>query len=369
MEIMKGIDKLFFIMIIPLIFSGCYDRKPQEQLGVVVGLGYDVNGKGTTYEYRDTSETFTFKGEKVVEPEVLSGDSNSIYSIQDELQSKYSKKWIAGSEIVYLIGEERGKYGIEDIIEGVTRDTERRRSALIAISKQPAESVFKLKPKTYSTISEDLHGILEFALQHNFFAKEVGIRDFLKMNYQEGRKIAIPYIEIVNNRIQVTGLALFKGDKMVKVAGRQEATLINLFRNNNSYGFISVYFPERNKYYSALLRNKVKIKVAKENERLKYDVLINLDGGLKLDTVDEKLESKSKIKNVEQIFSEKIRKDLIGEAIKMQKQYGTDWLDLGQYAVAKYGRESKYGSDKVFKDSKIDIHVNVNINSVGQKIR
>ena len=51
----------------------------------------------------------------------------------------------------------------------------------------------------------------------------------------------------------------------------------------------------------------------------------------------------------------------------MQNQYKTDWLDLGKYAVAKYGRQGNYGSDETFCNAIIDVQVNVKISTIGQK--
>ena len=109
---MKALKKLSFIIIIPILLSGCYDKRAMEELGIIVGIGYDIESSGMDYKYKDTVETFIFKGEKKIEHDTVSGKAKSIYSTNRDIQTKFDKRWILGTEVVYLIGEGRATYGI-----------------------------------------------------------------------------------------------------------------------------------------------------------------------------------------------------------------------------------------------------------------
>ena len=367
--IMKAIKMLPLIIIIPIMLSGCYNMRPQEDLGIIIGLGYDIENQGIGYKYKDTSETFIFKGERKIEHEVLSGRSKSIYSTENELQMKFNKKWITGTELVYLIGEKRARYGIKDIIDGQIRDPMRREIAAIAVSGEPAEDVYRMNPTSASTIAEQIRGILNFIYMDNFFPINNEVSEVLKMYYQEGRKIVMPYMEVKEERFQVSGLALFKEDKMIKKVLLDEARLINILRNNDGIGYLAINTPTNNEYYEAYFKNKnkVKVKVSKEDNKLKYDVFVTLIGELKVDTVDKKLITKKEVEHIEKVFAEDMKIRLNGEVEKMQKEYHTDWIDLGKYAVAKYGRQGNYDSDETFCNAVINVHVNTKISSTGQK--
>ncbi|WML33875.1 Ger(x)C family spore germination protein [Clostridium sp. OS1-26] len=366
---MQVIKILSFVIIIPIIFSGCYNMRAQEELGIAIGLGYDIENQGVGYKYRDTLETFTFKGERKIEHEVFSGRSKSIYSTANELQMKSNRKLILGTEIVYLIGEERARYGIKDILDGQIRDPMRRVVASIAVSGEPAKDVYKMNPTSASTMAEQIRGILNFICMDNFFPTNNEVSEVLKMYYQEGRKIVIPYMEAKEKRFQVSGLALFKEDKIIKKVSLDEARLINILRNNDGLGYLAINKPERNEYYEAYFKNKnkLKVKVSKESNHLKYDIFVTLIGDLKVDTIDKNLITKEEVKDIEKVFAEDLQKKLEIELEKMQKEYQTDWIDLGKYAAAKYGRQGNYDSDKAFCDAIIDTHVNVKISTIGQK--
>lgn len=364
--IKRGIA-LFFIMLTALMFSGCYDRYPQERLGIVVGLGYDLENDGVMVKYKDTSETFTFKGQHEIEHEAVTGPGSSIYSTQDERQAKFSRKWVIGSELVYLVGKERAEYGIKDLIDAMMRDAARRRGASVAICRQPAEQLFQLEPKAYSTMSEDIHGTLEFAWEESFFSKDIRTADVLEMYHQEAREIVLPYLQIDKDRVKVTGLALFDADRMMTNVDLGEAKLINLLRNSKTKGHLSVNFPEKNNYYEGYFTTNRKVKVTKEEDNLKYSVYITLKGNLKVNTIINKAITKKEVKEIELSFAKKVKKDLEDEVKKVQQAYGVDWLDLSKYAVAKYGRLSGYGSNENFKNAQIDLNVDVKIESIGGK--
>lgn len=364
---MKRVVRLCFIILISLITSGCYDRYPQEKLGIVVGMGYDLENDGIMAMYKDTSETFTFRGQQQIQHEVVTGPGKSIYSTRDNLQSKFSRKWIIGSELIYLVGKERADYGINDLIDSMMRDVDRRRVASVAICRQPAEELFQLQPKGYSTMAEDIYGTLKFAWQESFFSKDINTSDALQMYHQEGREMVLPYLDIDKDRPKIAGLALFDADKMITTVDLGEAKLINLLRNSKTNGHLSVNFPGKNNYYEGYFRTKRKVKVSKEGDKLKYSIYITLRGDLKVNTVINKAITKKEVKEIEKSFVKSIKKDLEGEAKKIQQEYGVDWLDLTKYAVAKYGRLSTYSSDEMFKNAQIDVNVNVKIDSIGGK--
>lgn len=364
---MKRSIWLFLIIALTFLLSGCYDRYPQERLGIIVGMGYDLENDGVMAIYKDTAETFVFKGQQQIDQDVVTSPGKSIYSTRDEAQSKASRKWIVGSELVCLIGKERAEYGIKDLIDAMMRDAERRRGASVAVCRQPAEQVLQLEPKSYSTMSEDIHGNLEFAWEEGYFSKDMRISDILEMYHQEAREIVLPYLEIDRDKVKVTGLALFDADRMVTTVDLGEAKLMNILRNNGTKGHLSVNFPEKNTYYEGYFKSNRKVKASKEEENLKYSINVTLRGNLKVNTVINKAITKKEVKEIQKDFEKVVKKDLEGEIKKVQQSYGVDWLDLSKYAIAKYGRLSDYGSNENFKNARIDVNVDVKIDSIGGK--
>ena len=351
-----------------LFLCGCYRGfVPVENLNIIVGIGDDIDTEGT-YPYSSTMESLVFKGDSQIDSHTSTGNGFTLYTTQNNRQTQSNKEWLLAAEVVYLVSEDRARLGIKDLMDALIRDDKRNERAFIAISKQPAKDLFSLKPHISSSISEEIEGILEFSHNANFFHENSDIINLLLMNNQQGRKIVIPYIETKNNEIQVTGLALFKEEKMIKYVSLEEASLINLLRSDGELGYLSVLSNNEEEYIDFSGRGNVKIKVSKERELLKYDIFITLKGTLTVNSLIDKDKSLSDKNKIGQLFSEKLEKQLSDEMSKMQNEYKTDWIDLGKYAVAKFGRDSGYESDANFSKAKIYIHVNTKVLSTGRKV-
>ncbi|WMJ79931.1 Ger(x)C family spore germination protein [Clostridium sp. MB40-C1] len=368
---MKKCKLIISIILISFFLNGCYGYNPIEKLGMVVGIGNDIHtnsSKDNKPKYSATFDVLLFQGNDKITSIALPSESETVYSTINKRQNKENKDLLTGAEQVYLLSQSRAEYGIKDLIDSFVRDPLRNEHALIAVSKQPTYELFSFKTPFALSPSEHIHDLLEFAHTANFFEKDIDLIRFLTMYNEEGRKIVIPYIEILNNSFEITGLALFKGDKMLRKVSLDEARLINLMRTTNSEGYLNIIPEEYNSYIDFFGRNKSTVKASKENDRLKYDIFVNLTGTLTLNTLVEEDKTLSDPDKVGEILSKKLEKNLTNEVHKMQNEYKTDWLDLGQYAIAKYGRDKGYSSDEQFCNSIINVHVNVKVTSTGRKV-
>jgi Ger(x)C family germination protein len=365
---MRNYKLILVFALTPLFLCGCYKGfVPVENLNIIVGIGNDIDREGSS-PYSSTMESLVFKGESQITSHTNTGNGFTLYTTQSNRQTQSNKEWLLAAEVVYLVSEDRAKLGIKDLMDALLRDVKRNEKAFIAISKEPVKDLFSLKPHISSSISEEIEGILEFSHSANFFKENSDIINLLLMNNQQGRKIVIPYIEVKNDEIQVTGLALFKEEKMIKSVSLEEASLINLLRSNGESGYLSLLSNNEQEYIDFSGRGNVKIKASKEGELLKYDIFVTLKGALTINSLIDKDKSLSDKKKIGQLFSEKLEKQLSGEIWKMQNEYKTDWIDLGKYAVAKFGRDSGYESDENFSKAKIDVHVNTKVLSTGRKV-
>lgn len=365
---MRKYKIIMFFALTPLFLCGCYrGYMPVENLNIIVGIGNDIDREGT-YPYSTTMESLVFKGDSQITSHFSTGNGFTLYSTQNLRQAQSNKEWLLAAEVIYLVSEDRARLGIKDLMDALVRDDKRNEHAFIAISKQPVKDFFSLKSHVASSISEEIEGILEFSHSANFFHDSSDIINLLLMNNQQGRKIVIPYIEIKNNEIQVAGLALFKEEKMVKYVSLEEASLINLLRSDGEAGYLSVLSSNEEEYIDFSGTGKVKIKASKEGEKLKYDIFVTLSGVLTVNSLIDKDKSLSDKNKIGKLFSEKLEKQLSAEVSKMQNEYKTDWIDLGKYAVAKFGRDSGYESDENFSKAKINVHVNTKVISTGRKV-
>ncbi|PAB59137.1 Ger(x)C family spore germination protein [Anaeromicrobium sediminis] len=366
MNLLKKIKASIIIIISCIFLCSCYDEEPIENLSIVTGFGYDI--EKNDMKFVDPAEFLVIKTKEEAGSMVLVGEGSTMYSIVENRVTKQSKTIIFGTEIVYIISEERAKFGIKDVVDDLLRSPELNINAMIVICKGKCEDYFSLKPET-GTMSEQLFEMLKFSYEGNFYSKNNSVNDFLLMYHQQGRQVYLPYIEIINGKPQLTGAAVFNKDKMIKKISLKDTKLINLLRSSGGEGYIYISLDNPLKYLDIQGENKIKVKVSTEDNHLKYDIFVNISADLKIDTLYEKELTRKQISKIEKLFEDKLQKDLNKEVKKIQEEYGVDCLDLGKYAIAKYGRDSGYDSYKYFSSAYINVHLKVNIKSIGRIYR
>lgn len=380
----KKISMICELLTVTFMLSGCYDVYPIEELGVLLGVGYDID-IGEKVIYVDPAE-IPIIGEEMVSSDIYTGRGHTIFDLVENRMTKMPSRFYLGTELISIISEERAKFGIEDIIDSILRDPKTGLKALVAVNKGRSIDYFNGNNHSEGTNSEILYNVIRLAHLSNFFAKEVSIDNSIRIYFQEGRKLCLPYLELINNKPQITGLALFSGDKMVHKLTIRETKLLNLLRNSNGQGYLylsaneDIEFFEIESFddYADILssnpikyldfngKSKRKVKVSKVGEQLKYDITVDISGFILINTLIKQNLDKNTINLVEKVFTKKLEKLLTDEVRKVQKEYREDFLDITKYAVAKYGRQNKCSSNEYFQNAIINVKVNFTIDSVGR---
>lgn len=364
---MKLLRNIIITILCTLFLCGCHDMEPIENLAVIIGFGYDIEKKENTKEEKLVSsiEYISIKKKEEAGTDYFNGKSKSIYTSLEDYKVKQGKPFRYGSELIYLISEERAKYGIDDIIFDLVSYPSVNINAKVLICKDKCKDYFSLKPDSGST-SEHLSDMVKFANEEYFYSNYYTVNDLLCMYYQKGRVLYLPYIEIINENPKLSGVAIFKKNKLYKIVPNKEAKLINVLRNSDNNGIITIHSKKPLEYLEMEGKSKVKVKVSKNKERLKYDIKVDIIGDLRIDTIDEKEFDKKYIKELEKKFANKLKKDLNKEIKKIQKEYDVDCLDITKYALAEFGQDSKYNDIKYFSSADINLDVKVKIESTGK---
>ncbi|NCC86445.1 MAG: Ger(x)C family spore germination protein [Clostridia bacterium] len=347
-----------------LLLCGCQNMQSIEDLAIVSGFGYDIEKKDKTKSVV-TIEFISTEKKDEADTDYFVGKGNSIYSALENYKAKQDKPFTYGSELVYLISEERAKSGLEDIAYDLLSYPNVNITARTLICKGECKDYFDLELSSGS-VSENLSKLIEFANEEYFFSKNYTVKDFLCMYHQQGRSLYLPYVEIIDKAPQLTGVVIFKDNKFFKKIPLTEAKLMNILRNHGGKGIITVTSDDFLKYLEFEGDSKLDINVSKTRGNLKYDIIVSVLGNLRIDTLKGNEFTKKEILKLEKILEDKLEKDLNNEVKKIQDVYGFDCLDLSKYAIAKYGKDSNSDSDECFCNAKINVDVKVKINSTGR---
>lgn len=349
-------------------FSSCYNMEPLENLSVMIGIGYDYE-EDKNKRIDDPIELIVFKGDREIERFVSQGKAETIYNTVNNRQTIMSKKFLVGTEKVYLISKKRAEYGIEDLLDVLVRDANRSELAYVTITDGPVDEFFSLEPVDYNTSSEAIEGILKFCSLANFFPKDVNIFELISMYNQTGRRIILPVLRNENGIPTISGICVFDKSKAKYFIPLKEAFYINMLRSRESSGYISVLKDNNNKLcYTVKATNFVDVAVDYK-DKLIYNINVTLKCVLKADSINNRPLNAKDAKEIEKAFEEKVKAELMKTVDDVQNKYKIDCFDITKYAAAKFGKHSSLLSDDEFQKAKINIDVKVKIVDLGRSIK
>lgn len=363
--------KVYFILTIVLllymlIFVGI-QRAPVEELEIIGGLGYDLKKiTPTNIELSFPLESYVISpnGEIMSKTTVAKGLTPG--QTDQNRQRMLDKVFVYGTDRIFVIGEEYATYGITSILEERARNPYTTDMAFAMISRGKAEDILKFRMKNYTSTSEYLEGLMESLKWSNFFSQNYKIIDIMVRVHGEGRNLVLPYVEIEKDRIIVSGLALFNKDKMIGHLNINEARILNILKENNVVGVLSLQ-QEPNKYIDISVLSEKRVKCIRIGEKYKFLIELKFNGEVINNVLTkELLEDLDTKKLIEQQFEKQVEKECEAFIKKMQVQYKADLLDLGREGAAKYGRRKNIDWNEVATNAEIKVKAKVDIYSQGR---
>lgn len=364
--------KTFIIIIVVLVSSsyfaaGLKNEQQVEEMEVVVGFGANLGkNKSSEIMYIAPSSVYTFEEGERLSSDLKVGKGATPAKTREDRQLLSNKRYILGLERVYLLGEEIAGVGIKNSIEIFFRNSYTNDNGYIAICHGNPEEIFEFKVKGYPSSADYIQGMLKNAKYYNFYSSHYKISDIFLNLDAEGRNINLPYIDIEEGKLKITGLCIFNKDKMIAKLNKDEAKLLNMLNDTDGMGLIT-FRKSPNEYLDFYGKVKRKVKAYKINNKYKYSVELNFKGDIISDTIYSNDINNAYVNNKIQAELAKAVKDSCQSFIaKGKNQYKVDFLQLGQYAAAKYGRGKGVDWDEVFTEADIEVKVKFQIDRKGR---
>ncbi|MBU3099088.1 MULTISPECIES: Ger(x)C family spore germination C-terminal domain-containing protein [Clostridium] len=378
----KKIIIVLLVVSIVSIYAEKLQVSPVEDLNITAGVGYDINkGLNGEVEYRVPITIYDFKtkgkegaGSSIknstkiikgsdVSSSIIKTKANTIAEIRQQRQLNASKPFTIGTPKITIIGEEQAFYGIKNIVNILFFNANGNDKVIFAVGKGKAEDILRVKVDGYPSAADYMEGIVRHGTNYNFFNTEYNLLNIYVTLDSEGKNLVLPYLEIKDKNIAITGMALFKGDKMAYVLPMEEGKIMNMLREKNGKGILSLQeSPDKYINYDATVKRKVKCNKIKG----KYEFIIDLEfqGDIIENTLYKSMKKESE-KEFEELISKKIEMKCYDFLCKMKNSYKIDCLNLGMYAAAKYGRESGVDWNDEVSNADIKVNVVVNIDKIG----
>lgn len=288
-----------------------------------------------------------------------------IASGREERQLKINKSYRVDSNVL-IISEELAKSGLKEVIDINFSNPTVNDKATVFICKGKGKDILSYKIEGYASAGEYLEYVLENSPEYKGIAQKYDLLHVLINNTNEGKNIVLPYIELSEQGIKLTGMAVFSKDKMLYKVPYEESKLLTLMRYNNAKGNISL-MDSQEKYIDYYINSsKRNIKCYKDNRgKLNFHITLTVKGTIESNTTNKDIDYKLS-KNIEARVTEKLEEQCNKIIKDMQNKYIIDFLQLGSVAAAKYGREKNIDWDKEISNSKIEVKVKAKVEKVGR---
>ncbi|MFA9397173.1 MAG: Ger(x)C family spore germination C-terminal domain-containing protein [Clostridiaceae bacterium] len=352
---------LLFLFMSYFLITGRKSAEPIEDLLIQPGVGYDIEKTSSdTIKYNIPVSTYVFEGDGNISSEVYSGSYVNLAGTRTSRQVKLNKRFIVAFEKIYIFSEDFAKRGIRNGINILFKNpwVDDMGNGVVCAGK--AEDILKFNVKGYPSSCDYIEGMIKSIKYYNFFSDNYTLVNMEVMLDSEGRNLTLPYIEIIDGQLEITGLAVFKGDKMIAKMDLEDSQILNILRENNDEGILYIQGNnDESISYDATVNKKVKC--IKQKDNYKFIISLDFNGSIVEDELYKNITKSSSVgEEFSQDISKVIKQECDGFIYNMQNTYKVDMLDLGRIAAAKYGRHT--GVDWNDEVSKADIEVNIKAN-------
>ncbi|MCM0650198.1 Ger(x)C family spore germination protein [Clostridium swellfunianum] len=366
MKVYKLFISIVLIISISSFFLSGVRRESVEKLAINSAIGYDLEENAQGIKIRSATASRYMVTENEVESMNVTSRGRTIPELREERQRKLDKKILLGLEKVYIISDEYARYGIKDIMDSFFRNPDVKDSTLLCICEGKAEDIMNTKLEGYPSAGDYIEGLIRYSRELNFFPDNYKLIDaYLRLD-AEGRNLVLPYIKVEENTIVISGLALFKEDKMVGLLPMGRTKQHNVLRENNLMGLITIQ-ENSDKYLGIYGKSKRKVKCYKENDKYRFVINLKITGDIITNEYEAMLINKpDKKKEAEDKLKANLEKELRAFLENLKSEYKVDTLELGRVAAAKYGRKTGVDWNEIVSNSEIDVNVTVKIAKFGR---
>lgn len=382
------IKRILLLLIPCILLSGCWDRRELNEISITMAIGIDE----IEDEYWVTAQTVvpsevTVKGSSGSSPVTLfSEKGKTIDEAIRKLATITPREIYPGHLRVLIFSESIAEKGIGNLLDYFSRNWELRTDFFVVIARNmTAEEVLNVTTAIESIPANKIFNTLDVSDDILSATRAVTIDELLSDLEKEGKEPVLTGIEVFGDldmsssvenvqsitpkaRIQLAGLAVFSGDKLVGWLTEKESRGYNKITNRVKKSVTTLSCPDGGNLAIELIRDKSKTKAKMKNglPQITLDIQVDAEVGevnCQLDLT--KIET---IQQLEQIYAEEI-KEIVGTTIStLQEDYESDIFGFGEaihQADPKAWKELKKDWDQEFAELPVEIIVDVKIRRTG----
>lgn len=384
---------LFIIILLMLnLISGCWNRRELNELAITVAMAIDKSANDqflvTTQVVNPAQIAAKQGGGQKTPVTTYQEKGNTVFEALRRMTTVTARKLYFPHIQILVLSEELAKEGLAETLDFLSRDHELRSDFYVLIAKDTkAENVLKVLTDLENIPATKLFTSLETSQKAWAPSMAVTIDKLIADIVTEGKEAQLTGLQIKGDiqkgeksehvqeiepdvTLKYSGLAVFKGDKLIGWLNENDSKSVNYVLGNVKSTIGEMSCPEeKGKIAIEVIRTKADLKAKVENGLPKGSIKIQLEGNVgevqcreldltKTKTIDE-LEKKS----------EKIVNKLIESTIaKAQEKFKVDIFGFGE-AIHRsnpdYWKKVKNEWNEEFTDMPIEVQTEVKIRRIG----
>jgi Ger(x)C family germination protein len=340
---------------------------PVDELDILAGIGMDliVDEKGQK-QYLSSISSYNFTKKDELSSKVISGYGNTINQTREARQFGDNRRFISALEKVIILSEDTVTNGITNDIDILFSNPYMNDMGWIVVCKGKAVDILKQEIEGAPSSSDYISGLIKNSKESNFYTNNYKVMDVYVRANAEGRNMVMPYIEIIDQKPRITGMALFKKEKMIGKISVADARIMNMMKEKNAKGILE-YQKDFDSFTSAYATVNNNVSCRKEDSDYVFTIKLTFNAEIISNTYfDDFNKDPKSIKQYEQAIAKQTQANCEAFISKMQKELKVDCLDLGRVACAKYGRKTGVDWNEIVSNSKINVDVKVKVNAFGR---
>lgn len=377
---------LFSIIIsISFILSGCWDLEDIDQRAIVVALAID-NAEvdpGINYEHTEMIRVTA----QIAIPQKLGGGAGQPPAMGDEsvwnvsatgrnvsmaitrLRHKLQHEVFLAHMRAIVVNEDIAREGISKHLNYFKNHYEFRRLSYIFISEGKAEDILNTFPKTATVQGVYLMNMIEHETRKGRIP-DIPFSEFIVRIVSRGIDPVTIMVEKENGFIKNSGLAIFKGDKMVgKIHVEEGWSFIQL--SEKKFGGVEVVRDVEQELGSVTINfyniDSSMRPIYKGNDRFLFKIDLQFEGRITSQNIYTDYSNQVFFTELKNRVKSETKREIEVLFYKIQKQYQADIFGFGEMVRAYIPSEWSKIEDwrEKFIKAEVEIEIRTNIERVG----
>lgn len=354
---------VFFLILLPFLFGGCWDQIGIKERAIVIGMGIDkiqgdepirltvqvinlptlrTGGSEGIGEGGNQSSEKTSQSRRSVIIETSNGKS-----LNDAVNNflKYSSRRMTFTHNrIVVLGTDLAQAGVGEVFETMGRDYQFRATNWIFVAEKTAQEILESNTELGTVPAKDIDQMM-INLTKNGFILPMNSNDFILHLKNEGKSSFAPFVQVENtkrnnkSRIMIEKTAIFKENRLIGVLTADESQNLIWFADKQKG--CSLVFPYRTGKSSA----KVSLRISNGTTRItpqftKDGMMIKIycKGSATLHGMDG-INNNPKTMRQIKLTAERIMEKRVNQVIEKAKLLKADFLGFARVIHSQYPEE------------------------------